>query len=264
MKQALFVTAFAGLIGTCALNAHQPDLLATDTASGVSIYIQKDKPNRDRFYIGPDMFWTNQSPQLKGIHIKDESVYYGLKAGFDFLTPGSPYVGGHAQYAVGRVHIKAEDHKATFYDDKTTGSFSNAELRLGYNLSGADTIFITPFVGAGGYYVRPFKSINYTQDWVYAAVGMKAELQLASFFSVGLNVKGTRALYLEHRVKKNKHSASQSNASQALGYEVSVPITLKTGHAKYWDLRLEPYYTKLNTHNDSNVFGGQLNLSAKF
>ncbi|MGH2612484.1 MAG: autotransporter outer membrane beta-barrel domain-containing protein [Rhabdochlamydiaceae bacterium] len=263
MKQVM-TTTLAGLIVTCSLSGLQADVpVVKITDEGKQVFLLQTS-KRDRFYWGPDIFWTNESPQIKGIHMKDNSIYYGLKLGYDFLRPNAIYAGVHALYAIGRMHIKAEADKTKIYQDRVNGSFANAELRGGYNFHGGRSLFFTPFLGLGGYHVRPTQSIHYVQNWLYGAMGMKADYEITSDFNIGLNIKGTRALYLEQRIKKNKYSATYHNNSNALGYEISLPLTLRMGHAGAWDLRLEPYYLKLNSHSDSSVVGGQLSFSARY
>lgn len=263
MKQ-IITTTLAGLIGTCSLSGLQADVpVVKVTDQGTEVFMLQTS-KRDRFYWGPDVFWTNESPQIKGIHVKDNSVYYGVKIGYDFLKPDAIYAGAHALYAMGRMHIRAKSDQTKIYKDSVNGSFANAELRMGYNFHGANHLFFTPFLGLGGYHTRPTQSIHYVQNWLYAAMGMRADYEVNKDFNIGVNVKGTRALYLEQRVKKDHHSATYHNNSNALGYEVSLPLTLRMGHGGGWDLRLEPYYLKLNSHSDSNVVGGQLTFSARY
>jgi hypothetical protein len=264
MKQVIVTTTLAGLIGTCSLNGLQADVPVVKITDEGKQFFVLETSKRDRFYWGPDVFWTNESPQIKGIHMKDNSVYYGVKLGYDFLKPHAIYAGVHALYALGRMHIKAESEKTQIYNDRVNGSFANAELRAGYNFQAGQPFFFTPFFGLGGYHVRPTSSIHYVQNWLYAAMGMKLDYEMNSNFNMGLDVKATRALYLEQRVKKNKHSATYHNNSNALGYEVSLPLTLRIGGAGDWDLRLEPYYLKLNSNSDASVIGGQLTFSARY
>jgi hypothetical protein len=260
MKKLVITTALAGVVGFCPLNGtlfetHAPKISKVEVVQPLK---------RDRFFLGPDIFWAKESPQIKEISMKSDSVYYGLKGGYDFLRPGAIYAGAHASYAIGRMHIKAESEKMEFYDDRTNGTFANGELRVGYNIPGSQPFFLTPFVGVGGYHVRPMQSIDYTQNWVYGAVGFLADLEVSSNCNVGLNVKGTRALYLEQRVKKSTYSGSYRNNANALGFEVSLPVTLKLGASQSWDLQLEPYYLMLNSHSRASVVGGQMNLSLKY
>lgn len=219
---------------------------------------------RDRLYWGPDFFWTNEASHIQGIKIRDRAMYYGLKAGYDFLRPHSLYAGFNALYALGRMHIKAHHNKVNIYKDHTRGAFANGELRLGYNFNGEEPVYLTPFVGLGFYHTRPTRSIHYIQNWLYGAVGMKLEFEVNPTFNMGLNLKGMRALYLEQRIKKHKHVASSHRSSNALGYEVSLPLTVRMGQANDWDLRIEPYYLKLNSYNNANVVGGQLTFSMRY
>jgi hypothetical protein len=265
MNQVILKTALAGLIITCANRGLYADtqVLEVSPNEGKQFFILQTS-KRDRFYWGPDVFWTNESPRIKGIQVKDNSAYYGLKIGYDFLKPQALYGGFHAMYALGRMHIRAKSHETHIYRSKVNGAFSNVELRGGYNFHGNSPVFFTPFAGLGGYHTRPLRSIHYVQNWLYAALGMKLDYEASSHMNIGMNVKGTRALYLEQRIKKNKYSASYHNNSNALGYEISLPLTLRMGPARDWDLRLEPYYLKLNSHSDASVIGGQFTFSARY
>lgn len=167
-------------------------------------------------------------------------------------------------YSLGRMHIRAHKGKTFAYKDKVGGVFANAEARLGYNFKTEGSVYLTPFVGLGLYHTRPMKAVHYTQNWSYAAVGIKADYDVGSRLNIGVNVKGTRALHLEQRFKKHKHTVSHHKTSDVLGYALSLPITAHLGSAQSWDMRAEPYYLKLNSHSDANVVGGQLALSAKY
>lgn len=263
MKQTIVTLAILGLVGTCSLSADHPDtVVIKDTNEGTKLLmIQTSK--RDRMYWGPEVFWTNESPQIKGIHIKDNSVYYGLRVGYDFLRPNAMYAGADLLYALGRMHIRMTPNKTNVYRDKATGTFANAEVRAGYNFHGQEKFYFTPFLGVGGYHTRP-QSMHYVQNWLYAAMGMKTDYEINRSLNIGLNLKGTRAIYLEQRMKKHHYSAARHDTSNALGYEVSLPLTVRMGQGRGWDMRLEPYYLKLNSQSDANVLGGQMTFSARF
>lgn len=272
MKQTIVTLAILGLAGTCFLSADHPDTVIIkepkdkavikSTNESAKIFMLRTS-KRDRLYWGPEVFWTNESPQIKGIHIKDNSVYYGLRVGYDFLRPNAIYAGADILYALGRMHIRTTTDKTHVYRDKSTGAFANAETRFGYNFRGNKNFYFTPFLGLGGYHTRP-KSMHYVQNWLYAAMGMRSDYEINRSLNVGLNLKGTRAIYLEQRMKKHNHSVSRHNTSNALGYEVSLPLTVRMGEGRGWDIRLEPYYLKLNSDSDANVLGGQMTFSARF
>lgn len=264
MKQATLFTALTCIYCTSALYSMQSDTLMIKASERGKIDLSLQKSGRDRIYCGPDIFWSRETPHIRGIHIKDNSLYYGLKAGYDFLKPQSFYAGIHALYAMGRMHIKAEADKTKIYQDHVKGVFANGEIRFGYNFFKSFPFFITPFVGIGGYHVRPFSSIRYVHDWLYGAVGVKAEYEFTPNFNAGLNLKGTRAFYFEQRFKKSSYSESIHKSSNVLGYEISVPLTLRIGNQGYWDLRFEPYFLKLNSHSHSNIVGSEMTFSVRY
>jgi len=253
--------------------SYNRNLLDEKTSNKTIIFDQEGRPEafvlkrskRDRLYWGPEFFWARESSQIRGIHIRDKAMYYGLRAGYDFLRPNSLYAGVDFLYAFGRLHIKAYKGKIDFFKDHTRGVVSNGELRLGYNFRGEKPFYFTPYAGIGGYHLRPTRSIHYVQNWLYLAAGMRAEHEVNSTFNIGLNLKGMKALYLEQRVKKHhKYAASYHKSSNALGYEISVPLTIRMGYERNWDLRAEPYYLKLNSHTDTNVIGGLLSFSVRY
>lgn len=263
MKQTIGALATIGLVTACSLSAGHPDtVVIKDTNEGTKVFMLQTS-KRDRLYWGPDVFWMNESPSIRGIHVKDNSVYYGLKVGYDFLRPNAIYAGADLLYALGRMHIRTSADKAHVYKDKSTGTFANGEIRVGYNFHGENKFFFTPFVGLGAYHTRPL-SQHYVQNWLYVAVGAKTDYEVNENFNIGLNLKGTQALYLEQRVKKHGYSASRHSTSNALGYEIGLPLTMRVGEKRDWDIRLEPYYLKLNCHSDSNIAGGRLTASVRY
>ncbi len=261
MKQLSLKTIFVALIGSCSLSGQNSDTVVVKTTEEGTKGLILQTSKRDRFYFGPEIFWTNTAPAIKEIHVKDHSIYYGLTAGYEFLRPNALYLGIEGLYALGRMHIKAQHQKTKIYQDHVPGTFANAELRLGYNFHLPESFYLTPFIGFGGYHVRPIRSIHYVQNWLYVAMGMKTEYEVNPDFSVGVNLTGTHAVYLEQRIKKHKYSSFYHNNTNVFGYEISFPLTLKIGDTKNWALRLEPYYLKLNSHSDANAVGGKLTFN---
>ncbi|MGR3973980.1 MAG: autotransporter outer membrane beta-barrel domain-containing protein [Candidatus Rhabdochlamydia sp.] len=264
MKQTMMILTMSGILGTCALNAYTGHtVLIKDTADGKNIFMLQTS-KRDRLYWGPDVFWSDESPNIKGIRIEGDSIFYGLRAGYDFLRPNSMYAGVDALYAVGRTHLTAETGQTELYKDKITGTIGRGELRLGYNFVGEDKLYFSPFVGVGGYHSRSVKSIHFVQNWLYLTMGMKVDYEITPKINAGLNVKGMSALYLEQSIEKNAVSAERHDNSNALGYEVSLPLTMRFGKSCNWDFRLEPYYIKLNSQSNANVAGAQFTFSNRF
>jgi hypothetical protein len=96
MKRAIFASA---LLLASSLT-HADEVRKTTTIrDGEPVSVVKQYIKGGRLHIGPDVFWVNESPTLKHAHVKDESVYYGLHAGYDNFTPNACYTGFDGVYA---------------------------------------------------------------------------------------------------------------------------------------------------------------------
>jgi hypothetical protein len=154
------------------------------------------------------------------------------------------------------MNLDAKNNHGAKYSRMENAGFANAEGRLGYNFFTQEAFYFSPYVGIGGYHVRPYK-VNYSQNWLYAAVGVKANYAVGSVFTVGVNVKGMSAFYVDQKFHKDSIVGSRHNARDNLGYEIALPLSWKMGDvdAQNWSVEVQPYYARLNTKTDADIAG---------
>jgi hypothetical protein len=245
---------------------HADEVRRTTTLrNGEPISIIKQYIKGGRLYIGPDVFWADESPTLKHAHVRDESVYYGLRIGYDYYQPNTCYAGFDGLYAFGRMHLHAKNRHGERYSHMASAGFANAEGRVGYNFFSQEAFYFSPYVGIGGYYVRPYH-VDFTQNWLYAALGVKANYVVGPVFTFGVNVKGMSAFYLSQKFRKHNIVGSEHTARDNLGYEIALPFSWKIGTPgdRSWNVDLQPYYLKLNTKTAANVAGLRMTFGYLF
>jgi hypothetical protein len=239
--------------------------------SGVQV-IGSDFIKNARFHLGPDIFWVNNHPHFRNVRVNSHSVYYGLRLGYDYFRPNTLYGGFDALWAFGRTHLNAQTKLEDLYKNTTSASFANVEGRLGYNFYSPKSLYLSPYVGLGGYCNRPMQSAHYREAWLYGALGLKLNCVFTPIFTAGLDVKGMKTFYLNQYIqtrklshnKKKKICVRHRNVSNIFGYGISLPFSWKMGDTKAWDIQFEPYYLKLSTKSDLNVAGAHLTFGYLF
>ncbi len=253
-----------------------------DTAENLS----EPRQNPHRFYIGPDLFYMRDHINEAQTKVKLHGFLGGVKAGYDYLKPKAIYAGVDGLYAFGRErgHIEYysfdpySGHNIPYIDYsmkyKSRTRFAHTEARLGYNFQAGSRSLITPFLGLGGYYSRSTSSwsveeiyipnsTRLTSSWGYYALGMRTFFTIRPSFDLGLILKGMRSfsgrIKFESPVLDRKGSLANS-----WGYEIDLPLTWHLGATKQWDIQLEPYFLKLSTKDNLNIFGGRLLLGYRF
>ncbi len=183
-----------------------------------------------RFYVGPDIFVRDSN-----------TVFEGLRLGYDDLKPEAFYFGMDGLVAVG-------EHFNNHWKSKHPSLFANIEQRYGYTfqspISGNSTL--TPFAGIGWYHT--------STNWYYGAAGLRMTQKFCENFDVGFNLKAMYAFANNvgnhWRVKNN------------WGYEVGLPLTWYVGALKKWDLQFQPYLLK-NVDN-TDILGIRLQAVYSF
>src|SRR4051812_41274795 len=112
MKSQKLLTAAVALLMTPLVYGYGTGktVLVEDRDEGTRTVVLQTS-NRDRLFWGADVFWHNESPHRKHVHLKNENMYYGARVGYDLLTVNSPYFGIEGLYALGKVRINAQSHE---------------------------------------------------------------------------------------------------------------------------------------------------------
>jgi hypothetical protein len=227
---------------------------------------QKTTENPHHLFVGPDIFWQHEnyreSTWISWSRAKMHTVYYGVKAGYEYLTPNAFYAGLDGMYARGRTHFHARFYNPFNHGEFSshgTSVFANIEGRGGYTFHFLNRITLTPFVGIGGYHIRPHFIIKIKEDWLYGAAGVRSNFALNHTFDLGLNLKG---MYLIDGTIKTANETGHFH--DRWSYEVDLPLKAHLDHKKQWDAEIEPYYLKLNSLSHTPIIGGRLLLNYNF
>ncbi|MGH2612173.1 MAG: hypothetical protein ACRDFB_03880, partial [Rhabdochlamydiaceae bacterium] len=198
------------------------------------------------------------------------TVFGGLRIGYDYLKPQAFYFGTDGLVAMGRSFVK---NNSTYWSGyyphrvnqrfKSTPLFANLEQRYGYTFQSpiSSKSTLTPFAGIGWYYTRPqFDSSYSSANWFYGAAGLRVNQEFCENFDVGVNLK---AMYAFAGRMTWSQQVKQS-VRNVWGYEVALPLTWHVGASKKWDLQFQPYLLKLDVNSISHILGARLQAGYSF
>ena len=126
---------------------------------------------------------------------------------------------------------------------------------------------LTPFLGAGGYYVANYgHHFHFREIMLYYAVGMRSLFELNHLFSLGLNWKVFHTADTEQKFKYlfMGHTIKRTDHDNMWGGEIGIPLVWHVGSRKRWDIQLEPYFLKLDFSEVQNIYGTRLLFGYRF
>lgn len=210
-------------------------------------------------YMGPDIFRSHYSHNYSFPHydsrIESNTVFYGLRAGYEYVKPRSIYGSLEGAYAWGHTVTKVDGVRWW----SQSRLFANAEGRIGYSFQPIQRFLLTPYVGIGGYHFGSNQWPKFDENWMYGVGGIRSVYAFGSHFDLGLNLKGMRAFFGNIHLLGKKHGFDRF-----WGYEVDLPLSWHFGKSSRWDFQLQPYYTKLNTRMNEYIVGGRLLAGYRF
>lgn len=230
--------------------------------------------HQHRVYIGPDVFvdYAQAKHGIQGdrVDITSNTVFGGLRFGYDYLKLQGFYFGTDGLVAMGRRFFKNDSiYWSGYYSYranqrlKSTPLFANLEQRYGYTFQSpiSSKSTLTPFAGIGWYYTRPQFDSSYSwANWFYGAAGLRLTQEFCENFDIGFNLKAMYAfagkVTWSHHVKQNVRNV--------WGYELALPFTWHVGASKKWDLRFQPYLLKLDVNSISHIWGARLEAGYSF
>jgi len=237
--------------------------------------------NPHRVFIGPDIFYNHvkTSWHFWGTagKVDSKTLFYGLRAGYEYVNPKHIYWGIEGGNAYGRDHVKSseylpgsepegifstpqylEKYPLGYYKAHTTDNFANIEGRVGYTFGSYGHFLLTPYTGIGFYHFSSHGDFHRRKNWSYLAAGLHMTKTVTTAFDIGLNLKGMWTL----TVDGFSHESLRIVVRHCWGYEVDLPLTW---HAtEQWDVQVEPYFTKLDTQSDEKIWGGRLLVGYSF
>jgi len=220
--------------------------------------------NNHQVYVGADVLVEHVKIYEYDKIDTYNSTLGGLRLGYDYCNPSASYFGIDGLVAMGRgtAKYKYRWDGSLFSKRQSTPLFANLESRYGYTYQtpfSKKTILI-PFVGLGGYYIRPqFKSGSMYFNWLYGAGGLRIAQQLCNNFDAGFNLK---AMYI--LAGKTQIMDYVRKFRNIWGYEIAMPLTLRIGESKKWDIQFQPYLLKLAINTTGQIIGARLAAGCNF
>jgi hypothetical protein len=196
-------------------------------------------------------------------HYPNRMVVFNLYyLSYEHIEPDSVYVG--LSYWKSYPLIAHTPHRHL-----PIGKISNGEFDLGYHFYYLSKDHFTPLVGIGVFNDSTKTRIVYTERTshtnglpktttvvshknvhlspiAYGTVGFLYEHEFNNRVSLGFNLRG-----MVGRPTKHKHWGSR-----VIGYHLDVPLTLRLGKTRHWDLRLDPFYINLEGQRFTQEYFG--------
>ncbi len=229
------------------------------------------KQNYHRIYVGPDLFWERLKSNSSGemVKLSLNTLYGGIRSGYDYLKPEAFYLGTEGLFAIGRTYTKTR--LVSWFDtgrhnDFFTPLIANLEQRFGYTFQSPITckFTLTPFIGIGWYYLKPqFDDNHSSSNWVYSAFGFRGDQLFYENFEVGFRIKAMyifagqiRMWFINKTIK--------ITIKNTWGYEVGIPFTWHIGCTRKWDIQLHPYLLKFNIDDTGLILGARILFGYNF
>jgi hypothetical protein len=220
------------------------------------------KQNPNHFYLGPEIFQGHLCDSTHSVaytkKVTLSSTYYGFRGGYEFIKPKTYYWNLEGACAWGNGHTKYSYKSRYFHSTvhntfHTPTLFANAEFQGGYSFQANKRFLMTPFLGVGVYHTSASGQVHMDLTWVYASGGMRTVYLFNRLFGLGLNLKGMRAMYVNH-----------GSVKDFWGYEIDLPFNWHFAGNRQWNAEFLPYFAMLNTHANDYIFGGRLLIGYRF
>jgi hypothetical protein len=199
-----------------------------------------------------------------------DALLGGVHVGYDYVAADSFYAGTEGLFAAGRnqnVRLKVNGEKVES-GSKETPILANVEQRFGYTIGTSAGSTVTPFIGAGWFYSKPYDLSNtqLTSDWFYGAAGLRINGQVTQCFDMGLNLLGMYSFAGREKTSADGVVVENKRGTMAnsWGYKAELPLTWHIDSARTWDIQVVPYYEKLNVKNDNWLAGARLLVGYNF
>ena len=167
----------------------------------------------------------------------------------------SPFHWGYERIKPDAFYVGVEGYLAPIFTNEGA-VLLDTQLRMGYNFFFNGRDHLTPIAGVG--FVRDVFEKHHDQPGVvYGTVGLLYNHEVNTIFNLGLDVE----FLMGGTVGKNRFEWG----SPVVGIDVSFPITLRFGHRRHWDYRIEPFNLYLHgPHNSEDYWGFRNSLAYRF
>lgn len=235
--------------------------------------------NYSNLNVGPTFFTFRGKEETMNGYKEDKGLYCGARAEFEYAKPDSIYAGLLGVYApgAGTTTHTIQDTDVSAYTSMKVGTYLwQVEARGGKHFKVMEKSSIVPYLAGGMYHVD--SSITLTSssalgdsekksqtkmNWYYVAAGLSGSYAVHEMVDLALNAKLMRHLYAKNEVSINDSSSTEDMGAK-WGYEIALPVKVKAGKGSMWNFQVEPFFLKIDTSKDVNVYGGRLSVQKAY
>lgn len=220
---------------------------------------QNEKPIRDGS-LGVEVFNAHY-------HIKDGSFLYkgsrnyvGLRMNVEHRLPNQYYLLFDPIAAIGQNNYSMvgigiyEGHQLR---EKVDEQWLDGSLKYGYTFQPAfaQHFLLSTFIGPG---YHNEKNDFGKASWYYGVGGIRMTQDLSATLTLGMDLKTMYSFSVRDR--KHLTSVARMNQDTFWGLEIGLPIIWQLGSTKKFDMRLKPYFLKLNVNSIESILGSTVEL----
>jgi hypothetical protein len=233
-------------------------LLSSSTLCATEAYITYPH----RIYFGPECLELKLNTHVKDIQINGKKNLAGFRLGYEYLDPWAFYAGADLLSTISSHGFHAREDGQSIHSSDQATHFANLDLRFGYTFGSGKSTF-TPFLGTGCYTLGSITcNRGFNEGWLYLSSGLRSMFNLNHVFSMGLNLKATKAVFGYTQFKN--HDLSVKEYPYPWGGEVGIPFVWSFNPARSWTFQLEPYWARLDFSHKQEVLGSKFLISAQF
>ena len=247
MKKALFLLMYS------------LSLLLAITSYAQEPTVQNTLKRPHRIYFGPEFLWFQSDVHVKDAHVDDQSLFWGMRLGYDYLKAQSFYAGAEL-LAVNSQHSFVFSENGNNHHPSRRQGFGNLQMRLGYTVEKRDAL-LTPFLGLGVYSLSKYSHEGFKESMGYLAAGLRSCYKRSSLCAVGLNGEVFRSLGNLDKTVTVGHTQYKTH-SGSWGAKIEAPVTIRISQG--WDMQISPSYLRLCFSESQNIYGAGLLFGYKF
>lgn len=212
-----------------------------------------------QFQFGPEFLNLKIQTHVHDVKIEGDKNLVGFRLAYEYRKPCSFYAGtdllltikSHG-FCVSRhlQHIESSDHPV---------GFANYDLRMGYTIGD----YLSPFIGTGFYLLGTVEeNRGFHEGWLYLSGGFRSLFSINELFSMGLNVKVTKAIVSAKEFKN--HELKAITHPKPWGGEIGVPFVWSFNPERTWTFQLEPYWINLDFSGKQQGVGSKFLIGYQF
>lgn len=208
--------------------------------------------------LGVEVFNAHYRIKYPEAVFKGSANYIGLRATVEHRLPNQYYFSFDPIVAIGqnRERLIRVNFPGQFCD-KTSEEWFDGSFKYGYTFQPvlAKHFLISTFMGPG-YHIE--KNRFGRASWYYGVGGIRMTQDLSETLTLGMDLKTMYSFSL--RDDRGLTSVARLGQDNFWGLEIGLPIIWQLGSAKKFDMRLKPYFLKLNVNSIESILGSTVEL----